>query len=236
MKDNIMKIITYAVGDIHGRDDLLEKMNERIIAHHNAYHPDTMARVIYLGDYIDGGPDSKNVIDRLIRGVGDFKTICLRGNHEDMMLNCLNSDNRQVWHTWLSNGGEETLASFGISLRFGGYDPQQLAEVLGPCRIQWLQSLPLFYQINHHLFVHAGIMPGIPLEMQQESDLLWIRNRFQESEEDHGFCVIHGHTPADEPVICANRIGIDTGAVSNGKLTAVVLDGLMEPRFLSVDG
>ena len=152
------------------------------------------------------------------------------------MLDCLETDDRQVWHNWLSNGGEETLKSLGVSLRFGGYDPRQLAEALGPRRIEWLRSLPLFHVTEDYLFVHAGIVPGVPLEEQQEKDMLWIRGRFLENDTDHGRLVIHGHTPTDEPECRQNRIGIDTGAASSGKLTAVVLSNTEKPRFLNATG
>lgn len=133
-----------------------------------------------------------------------------------MLLECLATDDRQVWYTWLSNGGEETLAALGVSLRFGGYDPDALHKALGDDRVSWLKSLPLSRTVGPYLFVHAGIAPGVPLGDQQAKDLLWIRNRFLESEDDHGCVVVHGHTPGDEPVVRHNRICVDTGAVSTG--------------------
>ncbi len=175
------------------------------------------------------------VIDRLMRGVPEFEVICLKGNHEGLMLRCLESSERDVWNNWLSNGGEATLNSFGVSLHFGGYDSQVLVEALGESRIAWLRSLPLYYRTEDFLFVHAGIVPGLPIEEQSENDLLWIRGRFLDSEEDHGVCVVHGHTPSDEPVVRFNRIGLDIGATSNGRLAAVVLARGKEPHFLSVE-
>lgn len=229
-------MLYYAVGDIHGRDDLLEAMHGRIIADHQHRHARAPATVVHIGDYIDRGANSLAVVDRLMRGFAGFTTICLLGNHEDMMLACLETGNRQVWGTWLSNGGGATLESLGISLRFGEYDPIQLAQALGADRIAWLRTLPLYHRTDDYLFVHAGIVPGRSIEMQEAKDMLWIRGRFLDSTDDHGLCVVHGHTPTDEPELRPNRIGIDTGATANGKLTAVVLGEPCGPRFLFVDG
>lgn len=227
-----MNKIIYAIGDVHGRDDLLGELHEHICDHHQHLDPEQDAEVIHVGDYIDRGAQSLEVIDRQMSGVGDFKTTCLLGNHEAMLLDCLASDNRKVWHTWLSNGGEETLASIGMPLRFGGYDPDELRLRLGEERIDWLKSLPLSRTIAPYHFVHAGIVPGVPIDQQQRKDMLWIRSRFLESNEDHGYIIVHGHTPADDPVVRANRICVDTDVVVNGVLTAAVLDGLAAPMFL----
>ena len=227
--------VHYAIGDVHGRSDLLETLYARIAAFHAAHHGARAATLVHLGDYIDGGPDSPGVIDRLMAGMPGFRSVCVRGNHEVMMLACLDTDERQVWWNWLGNGGDETLASLGLRHPLGGYDPTALARALGRRRIAWLRSLPVHYQAEGYLFVHAGIMPGRPLAEQEEHDLLWIRGRFLDSDADHGFRVVHGHTPADAPQVRPNRIGIDTGATSRGCLTAVVLerDGNPEPpRFL----
>lgn len=153
-----------------------------------------------------------------------------------MMLECLTTDNREAWYTWLSNGGEETIESLGISFRFGGYDPEALRSAFGSNRVAWLKSLPLFRSIDPYLFVHAGIVPDVPIEQQQPNDLLWIRSRFLDSDVDHGCIVVHGHTPSDEPVVKHNRICVDTGATSNGQVTAAVLDGESAPLFLRAVG
>ncbi|KPA20730.1 diadenosine tetraphosphatase [Shimia sp. SK013] len=231
-----MDKIIYAIGDVHGRDDLLRDLHEHIRDYHKLMHSGRDAEFIHVGDYIDGGAHSREVIDRLMSGLGDFQMTCLLGNHEAMLLECLATDNRQAWYTWLSNGGEETLASFGMSLRFGGYDPDELRACLGEERIAWLKSLPLYKTIAPYLFVHAGIAPGVPIDEQQPKDMLWIRSRFLESEKDHGYVVVHGHTPGDEPVVKTNRICIDTGATSNGLLSAAVLHGTAAPVFLRAVG
>ena len=231
-----MTPVHYAIGDIHGRDDLLELMHQRIVGHRQMRFADRDATIVHVGDYIDRGPDSRAVIDRLMRGVAGFETICLKGNHEDLMQACLKTDDRDVWWAWLSNAGDATLASFEVSSRLGRFDPKDLIEALGDDRITWLCSLPLHYIAGEYLFVHAGIVPGRPIQQQQDKDLLWIRYRFLDSEEDHGYRVIHGHTPGDEPVVRPNRICIDTTAPLSGRLTAVVLDGDNEPEFLTVQG
>ena len=231
-----MDKVIYAIGDVHGRDDLLGELHEHICDHHQLMHSGRDAELIHIGDYIDGGVQSREVVDRLMAGLRGFQTTCLLGNHEAMLLECLATDNRQAWYTWLSNGGEETVASFGMFLRFGGYDPDELLASLGEERVAWLRSLPLSRSVVPYFFVHAGIVPGVPIEEQEPKDMLWIRSRFLESDEDHGCIVVHGHTPGDEPVVKANRICIDTGAISNGLLTAVVLDGAAAPMFLRAVG
>lgn len=231
-----MDKVFYAIGDVHGRDDLLRDLHEHIREYHELMHSGRDAELIHVGDYIDGGAYSREVIGRLMSGLGDFRMTCLLGNHEAMLLEFLATDNRQAWYTWLSNGGEETLASFGMSLRFGGYDPGELRASVGEDRVAWLKSLPLHRTVERYFFVHAGIVPGVPIDQQQSKDMLWIRSRFLDSDDNHGCVVVHGHTPGDEPVVKANRICVDTGATSNGLLTAAVLDGDAAPVFLRAVG
>jgi serine/threonine protein phosphatase 1 len=231
-----MTLLHYAVGDVHGRDDLLKVMHERIDSDRRGRHPDEPATIVHLGDYVDRGPNSLAVIDRLRNGVAGFDLVNLKGNHEAMMLDCLETDNREIWWRWLRNGGDETLLSFGVPVQFGARNPGRLAEALGPGRIQWLKALKLYYRAGDHLFVHAGIHPGRPLEAQTENELLWIRSPFLESTVDFGFCVVHGHTPMRQPEIEPHRINIDTGAFMTGKLTAVVLGEPEGPRLITVTG
>ncbi len=231
-----MTRIHYAIGDVHGRDDLLEQMHARVRAHHEAHHAERPATIVHVGDYVDRGPDSIKVIDRLMRGLAGFEVICLKGNHDAMLLTCAQTDSRQAWLTWLGNGGAATLMSLGVSLRFGGFEPKDVAGALGNERLAWLRKLAAYHLADGFLFVHAGILPGRPIEEQREEDLLWIRRRFLESDADHGVLVIHGHTPRDEPEVRHNRIGIDTGAAITGRLTAVVLAGMQAPEFLTVQG
>ncbi len=225
---------TYAIGDIHGRDALLERLHARII--HDPYRSRSNIRptVVHLGDYIDGGPASPDVIDRVMRGVPEFESVALLGNHEMLMLECLETDDRDTWWNWISNGGEKTLDALGIPIRTHGFNSRALKEALGTQRIEWLRSLPLSHIVDGYLFVHAGIVPGVPLDSQHKKDLLWIRSRFLESDADHGYIVVHGHTQTIEPELRKNRIGIDTGEARPKTLTAVALDGTSPPRFLSV--
>ena len=155
--------ITYAIGDIHGRDALLERMHARIV--HDPYRlkDETRPTVIHLGDYIDGGPESHKVLDRVMKGSDAFETIALLGNHERLMLDCLETDDRDVWWSWLSNGGDRTLKAFGIPFSMNGYSSRALKEAVGEQRIRWLRSLPIYHIVDEYLFVHAGIVPGVPL-------------------------------------------------------------------------
>lgn len=231
-----MTPIIYAIGDVHGRDDLLAELHEHIRDFHGHLHPGRDGQILHVGDYIDRGPDSAAVIDRLMAGIEGFETICLKGNHEAIMMDCMEPSNPAAWNLWLPNGGIEALASFGLRFEAGAFDSDALTEAVGPERIAWLEALHHHHVAGRYLFVHAGVRPGVPLEAQNPDDLLWIRGPFLESEADHGYVVVHGHTPTEAPVVKHNRIGIDTGAVFGGPLTAVVLDGDAPPRFLKTGG
>ena len=224
----------YAIGDVHGRDDLLEALLAQIVSDREGRHADRPATIVTVGDYVDRGPDSAAVIDRLMRGVDGFEMVCLKGNHEAMLLACVDADDRQVWHHWTRNGGDATMRSFGLDPVTDGWS-RSLIEAVGLERLAWLRRLPLYHLTPDYLFVHAGIVPGLPIEQQSERDLLWIRDRFLDSDFDHGRLVIHGHTPVAQPDIQPNRIGIDTGAFMTGRLTAVVLGEEEGPRFLSAE-
>jgi serine/threonine protein phosphatase 1 len=151
-----------------------------------------------------------------------------------MMLRCIDTSDEEPWEYWMFCGGGPTLESFGLRPDLGEYDHRWLADALCPDRIEWLRSLKLYHIAEPYLFVHAGLVPGRSLPDQKEKDLLWIRDEFLDSEKDHGFTVVHGHTPSRKPELRLNRIGIDTGACFGGALTAVVLGETSGPRFLSV--
>ena len=121
------------------------------------------------------------------------------------MLACLETDERDVWWNWISNGGHTTLDALGISNRFGGYEPRHLADALGPERIEWLRKRPLYYIDGDYLFVHAGIAPSVPLTQQKRDDMLWIRTRFLESTLRHDYIVVHGHTQNSRAWSHSNR-------------------------------
>ena len=223
----------YAVGDIHGRADLLVQLQEQILADAAGRSP-ARQTVVYLGDYVDRGPQSPVVIDRLIDApLAGFTSVHLLGNHEDIMLRFHDGD-VSVAASWLQYGGRQTLASYGIE-----YDRlpslavlrQRMAHGVPARHFEFMRGLRLKHRVGDYLFVHAGIRPGIGLERQLRDDLLWIREPFLDSSADHGAVVVHGHSIAVEPQIGPSRIGIDTGAFATGRLTALALEG-EERRFL----
>ncbi len=223
----------YAVGDCHGGLEALRRLRSRIVADSaradDAGPPAQRRVVVYLGDYIDRGPDSRGVLDLLIgEPLADFETVHLLGNHETFMRGFL--DGEDVASVWMMNGGAETLRSYGL-------DPlaprAALISAVPEEHRAFLDSLALSHIEGDYFFVHAGIRPGVPLEHQEENEMLWIRGPFLDSTANHGKVVVHGHSVAREPESRANRIGIDTGACYGGKLTALVLEGARR-RFLQV--
>ena len=222
-----LNFITFAIGDIHGCFDRLQSL----LAACEGVGARRRSRFLFIGDYIDRGPDSKHVLDFLIRRQinqgGRF--ICLRGNHEEMLIRAADKDrsDRDLM-TWWGNGGEKTLESYGVD------DPGDLP----PKHLDWIRSLPLQESDPHRLFVHAGIRPGVALTSQSAEDLLWIREPFLSSEEDHGVLVVHGHTPtrSRKPDLRSNRLNIDTGACFGGPLTAAAFsDRGSAPLFFVED-
>jgi serine/threonine protein phosphatase 1 len=222
--------VVYAIGDIHGESGKLDLMHSMIRA--DADRRDATRRVVvYLGDYIDRGPDCPGVVERLIDDpLPGFETIFLKGNHEDFMLHFLETGDSSSG--WFHNGGLDTLEEYGVEIRGhslwrsdSGDLRDSLDELLPDRHRHFMAGLVLHHIEGDYLFVHAGIRPGRALEDQTAADMLWIRNRFLDSDEDHGYLVVHGHTPRDFPEVRTNRIGIDTGAVFGGKLTALALEG-----------
>jgi serine/threonine protein phosphatase 1 len=226
----------YAVGDIHGRLDLLTALTERILAD-AAQHQASRKVVVYLGDYIDRGDQSRQVIEHLLHEtLPGFERVHLKGNHEDIMLRFL--ADASVGPNWLTYGGMETLESYGIdppAPRDGAAEMERarraLAAVLPSEHLAFLRALPLAHEEGGYFFVHAGIRPGVPLDQQTEMDMLWIRDEFLRSDAAFGRVVVHGHSIAPEPEIRRNRIGIDTGAFHSGHLTCLVAEGT-ERSFL----
>ncbi|WP_209781302.1 metallophosphoesterase [Azospirillum agricola] len=226
----------YAVGDVHGRLDLLDQLLGQI-ARDADQAPDRMKYLVFLGDYIDRGPQSAHVIERLASGLPPvFGTVFLRGNHEETMLAFLSDI--AAGPGWLTYGGDATLASYGLQAPAPDAPPEHLLEAqrllnaaLPPHHRNFLASLRSHLTIGDYHFVHAGVRPGVPLDRQDDGDRLWIRNEFLSSRTNHGKMVVHGHTIAPEPELRANRIGIDTGAYATNRLTALVLEGT-DRRFL----
>jgi serine/threonine protein phosphatase 1 len=225
----------YAIGDIHGRLDLLQELASEI-RRDLKQNPPGRSLEIFLGDYVDRGPQSRGVVEWMAEAplVADER-LCLLGNHEDMLLRSL--DDISVMRTWLFNGGGETLLSYGVKARgLGGQaglvDLQQgFRASLPGAHLEFLAGLPRSIALAPYFFVHAGIRPKLPLDEQDPEDLIWIREPFLHSNEEFGCIVVHGHTPVMSPEVRTNRINIDTGAVFTGCLTCVVLEGT-EQRFL----
>lgn len=221
----------YAVGDVHGCLDRLEAMH-RAIGEDLRAHPHADPLVIHLGDYIDRGPDSAGVIGLLIAPfpVPGVRVVNLVGNHEDLLLGAL-AGQRTDAEVWIANGGHTALSSWGVPPR----TPSKRWEALLPApHLAFIRALPLMHRAGGYVFVHAGVRPGVALEKQSRQDLLWIREPFLLSTVMHEAVVVHGHTPEDaEPVVRANRIGLDTGAVLGGPLTCGVFE-TDRLRFLSV--
>ena len=218
----------YAVGDIHGRLDLLDTLHD-LIVQDSASAPSARL-IVYVGDYIDRGPDSKGVIDRLLAPTLDgFQTRHLRGNHDQSLLDFL--DDPTHYRQWKDYGARDTLRSYGVAPpRFDneealGVARDELAEALPSSHREFLEGLKLSLEIGDYFFVHAGVRPGLPLAKQSPDDLMWIREDFLTSKSDFGKVVVHGHTPTHEPQRRPNRIGIDTGAYATGRLTCAVLEG-----------
>jgi serine/threonine protein phosphatase 1 len=229
--------MVYAVGDIHGRLDLLQAMDRRIqqdIATCGFQKP----VICYLGDYIDRGPDSAGVLNYLACGESDGPVrIYLKGNHEDRMLDFLESP-QEHGSGWLKYGGRETFESYRIVVPEKPMDADwvslrdALADALPRGHLHFLRHLNIAYRWRDHLFVHAGLNPDRALEDQLPHDLMWIREPFLSSERQWGPRVVHGHVIESSPVVKPNRIGIDTGAYQSGRLTCLVAE--TTPRFLSI--
>ena len=219
----------YAVGDIHGRLDLLETMHADIIDD-LALNPIAAPEIIYVGDYCDRGPSTSGVIARLLAPpAGLPAAIHLKGNHEDIWLSFL--EDPGVMDNWVHLGGLATLESYGVPTsaidhgRGAEAARDALIEAMPPAHLEFLRGLPTRHQRAPYFFCHAGVKPGVPLDAQKDRDLIWIRREFLDSTRDHGARVVHGHTPCDAPEILANRINVDTGAYATGRLTCAVLEG-----------
>ena len=212
----------YAIGDIHGCLDRLAAVHEQI-AEDLALRPVDESILVHLGDYVDRGLDSAQVVDWLNCGapVPVDRIVNLMGNHEDMMLQALPGTDADAISTWLSNGGADSLLSWEINRRV---PPADWPKLIPAEQQDFLRGLEICFRHGDYFFVHAGIRPGVPLDKQEKHDMLWIREPFLSWKHSHDAVVVHGHTPAHEPVIRSNRIGIDTGAVLGGTLTCVVLE------------
>ncbi len=218
----------YALSDIHGCADLLDQMLAVIdadMAHSKPHH----AIEVFLGDYIDRGPDSRATLDLLIARSRHRNVVLLRGNHEAFLTDVIRDPSRLG--DWLRVGGLQTLTSYGLTPALPRDHAEQtmlvrqLIAAMPPDHLSFLKRLRLTFTCGDFFFTHAGVRPGIPLPQQQEADLLWIRDEFLDSQEDFGKYVVHGHTPVRAPEILANRANIDTGAYATGNLTLLSIQG-----------
>lgn len=221
----------FAIGDIHGQIDMLDKALDLI-----DQSPETEAPVVFLGDYVDRGPDSRAVINLLMAGQeAGANWIVIKGNHDRYMTRFLgdaqycDANTTKNYH-WLAGpiGGRETLRSYGVDVdeRRSYEDIQADAlEAVPQAHRDFIDGLPLIHETDDHIFVHAGIRPGVPLEQQVEDDLIWIRKGWLEDESDHGRLVVHGHTALETPQHYGNRLNLDGGAGYGRPLLPAVLFG-----------
>jgi serine/threonine protein phosphatase 1 len=216
----------YAVGDIHGRADLLTRLLQDL--HEDILKGEFTGRpiLVFLGDYVDRGFQSRDVIDVLLGDqLSPFETYFLKGNHEAAMLQFLG--NPGIGPRWAEFGGAETLVSYGVrpprtrtSREEWERASEELHAALPASHLHFLSNLDLSVRIGDYVFVHAGVRPGVPLEQQTEYDLLWIREDFLTDRRQLGAIIVHGHTPAAKPYRDGRRVGLDTGAYLSGRLTA----------------
>ncbi|MEG3170841.1 metallophosphoesterase family protein [Sphingomonas sp. ZB1N12] len=219
----------YAIGDIHGRYDLLQMLIARIGEHSASLPPARSLYVVLIGDIVDRGPQSAEVLAMLYSlQRQNSRVIVLLGNHEEAMLQALDGD-PDALRRWLAVGGDATLASFGIAPLRVDDDPR---DYMNSARraiprqwLAWLRQLPLSVQSGDYYFVHAGVRPGVALARQVREDMLWIRREFLRHERDFGAIIVHGHSVTPDVDVRQNRIGIDTGAYRTGVLSAIYLEG-----------
>jgi serine/threonine protein phosphatase 1 len=218
----------YAVSDIHGCARLLRRVLSAIDLHLSRAGP-ARALHVFLGDYIDRGPASRETIDLLIERSSRHETIFLKGNHEQFLFEVLQDAARL--EAWTDYGGFQTLMSYGISPSLKpDHDEQRelvraLQNAIPPRHRQFFRNLRTSFVCGDFFFVHAGVKPGVPLRRQRQEDMLWIRDEFLQSDQDFGKFVVHGHTPVPSPDIRPNRINIDTGAYASGILTLLTIQG-----------
>ena len=218
----------YAIGDIHGRLDLLNELLARISAD-IALRPAVRPLYVFLGDYIDRGSASRETIDRLIEHGKTHESVFLKGNHELIAIKCLSD--RGLFDQWLRLGGLETLVSYGVPAETLA-NGKQIAELqsafhgaLPQAHFRFFRDLKNSFECGDFFFAHAGVRPNVELSRQKENDLLWIRGEFLMSKDDFGKIIVHGHTPTREIEVGPNRINIDTGAFATGCLSCLVLEG-----------
>ena len=224
----------YAIGDVHGcLSLLLAKLRD--IETDLVRAPCADHLIVCLGDYVDRGASSADVLQVLVERSASEKFICLQGNHEHIMMQFLRG--HVPLHAWIGMGGQSTLLSYGIkpsadrSEDYSAALRAQLLAAVPSSHLDFLARLRPMLQVGSCVFVHAGLKPGVELADQRTLDLLWIRDEFLSWPNPFEHLVVHGHTPVHEPEVCRNRINIDTGAYATGRLTCLVLEGT-NGRFL----
>jgi serine/threonine protein phosphatase 1 len=231
----------YAIGDIHGRIDLLQRIEDRITLDAQAVPADTHSTVVYLGDYIDRGPDSSAVIQHLMRRPPVAgKDIFLRGNHEQSLLDFLD-DPQGIASQWFDYGGIATLMSYGIrevssKVQAERFDElrDELVAVIPPDQLVFLRALKLSWEAGDYFFVHAGINPRQPMDQQGPESMLWIREEFTSALGPFSHRIVHGHTIVPAVELLPHRIAVDTGAYATGRLSCVILEGT-DVRILNTE-
>lgn len=223
--------LVYAVGDIHGRFDLLQDLLARIEEDRSRRWGVDACRIVFLGDYVDRGFQSRDVLHHLLTLSNEGNDIlCLRGNHEDMMLGFI--DDPVMYEGWLQYGGLATLASYGVAVNDTttvGADllatAARLKDALPEAHYHFLHGMPASHQIGDYVFVHAGLRPGVALADQTKADMWSIRHEFTEANHDFGVRVVHGHTGVQNPLLLPHRVAVDTIAYATGRLTAAAIQG-----------
>jgi serine/threonine protein phosphatase 1 len=219
----------YAIGDVHGCLDLFGRL-VGLIRRDNAVRPPCRTKIVLLGDMIDRGPNSAELVRHLRQFHDRTKNlIVLQGNHEATMVEALRG-NLEALSAWLNFGGRETLLSWGVPAEWFSKPVREILavalSVVKKDELKWLDRLPLFHRSGDFFFVHAGIRPGVNLGKQYPEDMLWIRDEFLQSPVTHSAIIVHGHTVVEDgPMLLHNRIAIDTGAYRTGKLSAVGFEG-----------
>ncbi len=218
------------MGDVHGRLDALQPLIRAIADDLEATPPVQSAMLVFLGDYVDRGPESRGVVDMILRMKGQqgLEVRTLKGNHEEALLQFMQQPTFGA--AWLEHGGGATLASYGVQPPASRTDPDAWAEVsaafsaaLPVDHLTFYRALELMIDVGDYAFVHAGVRPGVPWDQQAERDMLWIRQEFLQEKGPFGKVIVHGHTPMEQAQLLPHRIGVDTGCYATGLLTAVRL-------------
>ena len=223
----------YAIGDVHGRFDLLKTMHQ-LIEQENEKVPPRDWVVIHLGDYVDRGPQSKEVLDFLVRATAASpRMIALAGNHDVGFIEFLETGD--AYGLFAGNGGRQTALSYGVDIDFDDPDSvlsgwKQLVPLVPAAHVELLRGLERSASYGDFFFCHAGVRPGVELDLQDPDDLIWIRNEFLNDPGLYAKVIVHGHTPVSDVDVRLNRVNLDTGAFATSRLSGLMIEG--ERKFL----